>query len=53
MRMLARLTPEEWQRHGIHAERGRLTVADLARHMAGHDANHISQVRRLLGNTQE
>ncbi len=48
LRMLARLTPEEWQRFGIHSERGRMTVADLARHMAGHDLNHIEQVRRLL-----
>ena len=48
LRMLGRLTPEEWQRWGIHAERGRMTVKDLARHMAGHDINHIDQVRRLV-----
>ncbi len=48
LRMLGRLTPEEWQRWGIHAERGRMTVKDLARHMAGHDINHIDQIRRLL-----
>lgn len=48
LRMLGRLTPEEWQRHGTHAERGGMTVEDLARHMAGHDQNHIAQVRRLL-----
>ena len=48
LRMLDSLTAEEWQRHGIHAERGRITVEGLARHMAGHDENHIMQVRRLL-----
>jgi hypothetical protein len=48
LRMLGRLTPEEWQHYGMHAERGRMTVADLARHMAAHDVNHINQVRRLL-----
>jgi len=48
LRMFARLTPEEWQSYGVHAERGRMTVAELARHMAGHDANHIQQVRRIL-----
>ncbi len=48
LRMFAQLTPEEWQRHGVHAERGPMTVADLARHMGGHDQNHIDQVRRLL-----
>jgi hypothetical protein len=49
LRMFGRLTSEEWQRYGTHAERGRITVADLARHMAGHDLNHVDQVRRLLG----
>jgi hypothetical protein len=48
LRMLVRLTPEEWQRYGMHAERGRITVEDLARHMAGHDVNHINQVRHSL-----
>jgi hypothetical protein len=48
LRMFARLSPEEWQRHGMHAERGRITVEELARHMAAHDVNHIDQVRRLL-----
>jgi uncharacterized damage-inducible protein DinB len=48
LRMLARLTPEEWQRFGMHTERGRMTVKDLASQMAGHDMNHIEQVRQIL-----
>jgi uncharacterized damage-inducible protein DinB len=48
LRMLGRLNEDQWQRHGIHAERGSMTVSDLARHMVGHDANHINQIRRLL-----
>lgn len=48
LRMFGMLTPEEWKRHGFHAERGRITVEDLARHMAAHDVNHIVQVRRYL-----
>ena len=48
LRMFGKLTAEEWQRSGIHAERGRITVEDLARHMAAHDVNHILQVRRLV-----
>ncbi len=47
-RMLTKLTPEEWQRFGMHSERGRMTVKDLASQMAGHDMNHIEQVRRIL-----
>ena len=45
---LEQLTPEQWECFGIHAERGRITVRDLAAHMAGHDANHIEQIRRIL-----
>ena len=48
VRLLAGLTPEEWQRWGTHAERGRMTVAELARHMPDHDAAHIEQIRRIL-----
>lgn len=48
LRMFAHLTPEQWQRHGVHSERGKLTVRDLCRHMAAHDINHIEQVRRIL-----
>jgi hypothetical protein len=47
--MLAHLSPEEWQRYGVHAERGKITVEALARHMAGHDQNHIEQIRKILG----
>ena len=48
LQFLRRLTPEQWECHGIHAERGRITVRDLAVHMAGHDANHIEQIRKIL-----
>src|SRR4051794_4196994 len=36
LRMFGVLTPEEWQCYGMHAERGRMTVEELAHHMAGH-----------------
>jgi hypothetical protein len=49
LRMLARLTPEQWQRYGIHAELCRLTLQELCRHMAAHDMNHVDQVRTMLG----
>ena len=48
LRMLRTLSPEQWDRCGVHAERGKITVRDLARHMAGHDRNHLDQVRRIL-----
>ena len=46
--VLSRLSPAEWERSGNHAERGRLTVRSLAAHMAGHDRNHIEQIKRIL-----
>jgi hypothetical protein len=48
LRMFAKMTPEEWQRHGVHLERGPMTVYDLAIQIAGHDINHTAQVRAIL-----
>jgi hypothetical protein len=49
LRMLNQLTSDEWERLGVHGERGKFTVRDLARHMAGHDINHLNQIRAILG----
>jgi hypothetical protein len=49
LRMLRNLSTDEWDRFGVHAERGRISVRDLARHMAGHDMNHVDQIRSILG----
>jgi hypothetical protein len=49
LRMLRCLNEADWQRSGVHTERGPITIADLARHMAGHDVNHIEQIRSILG----
>lgn len=48
LRLLQGLAPAQWDCWGVHAERGRISVRDLARHMAGHDMNHIDQIRRIL-----
>lgn len=48
LEMFARLTQEEWQRFGVHAERGKTTVETLARHIAGHDRNHVEQIQKIL-----
>lgn len=34
--------------YGMHAERGRETVAAVVRLYAGHDLNHLGQIERLL-----
>jgi hypothetical protein len=45
---LQTLSPEEWQRGGIHPRRGRMTVDDFVTDMAWHDDNHLDQLRRAL-----
>jgi hypothetical protein len=48
LEFLRGLNAEQWNCFGTHAERGRITVRELAAHMAGHDANHIEQIRSIL-----
>ena len=43
-----KLSPAEWNRGGIHALRGRLTLDSFASLMAWHDDNHLDQLRRAL-----
>jgi hypothetical protein len=47
--LLAGLTPEEWSRYGVHSERGKESVRDMALLYAGHDLNHAAQIRDLVG----
>jgi len=42
------LSAEEWERHGVHAERGRESVRDIALYYAGHDINHFKQIEAIL-----
>ncbi len=46
--MLKALPRESWDNFGMHAERGKETIAHLARMFAGHDANHILQVEAIV-----
>jgi len=46
--MLKSLPPEAWERHGMHLERGKETIAHLTRMFAGHDMNHIAQIERIV-----
>jgi uncharacterized damage-inducible protein DinB len=49
LRTFDELTEEQWERKGVHAERGPTTVRDLVRQVAGHDLNHLEQIRKILG----
>jgi hypothetical protein len=38
---------EEWEKFGIHEERGKETVARIVQHYAGHDVNHLNQIEAI------
>jgi hypothetical protein len=46
--LLESLTPEQWQQHGVHSERGRETIEQMVHMTAGHDMNHLQQIERIL-----
>jgi hypothetical protein len=46
--LLRALTHAQWRRGGVHATRGRITIDDFVTVMAGHDDNHLDQLRRAL-----
>jgi len=46
--LLKSLTPEQWEQHGMHAERGVETIKRIVGMMAGHDINHTGQVKRIV-----
>ena len=45
--MLKEIPREKWDNYGMHLERGKETVAHLARMFAGHDTNHVLQIERI------
>lgn len=49
--MLLRLVSKQKlnSRYGIHEERGKQTVFDFVELLAGHDLNHMMQIRKILG----
>jgi hypothetical protein len=49
LRLLRSLSREQWQRFGMHSERGKESVETIVRMFAGHDLNHLQQVERILG----
>ena len=51
LRLLRSLSDEEWQMYGVHAERGRESIHDIAMYYAGHDINHFRQIEAILEGT--
>ena len=48
LRLLKSLSARQWKQYGVHSERGRESMADIARMIAGHDLNHMLQIQRIL-----
>ncbi|MCG0239521.1 MAG: DinB family protein [Firmicutes bacterium] len=47
VRILWTLEDADWQRVGIHSERGPVTLAELVATLARHHASHLHQMRRV------
>jgi uncharacterized damage-inducible protein DinB len=52
LRLIESLPAKAWDKYGLHAERGRESIRDLVQLVAGHDLNHIAQIRKILGAAQ-
>lgn len=46
--LLKALRPEQLEHFGMHSERGKESIATVARMMAGHDVNHLRQIEAIL-----
>lgn len=47
LRLLRRVKGEQWERHGIHSQRGKETLATMVRMYAAHDLYHLYQLERI------
>lgn len=41
------LNDDDWQKFGVHEERGRESVERITQHFAGHDINHLNQIKAI------
>jgi hypothetical protein len=48
LKFLQGLKPAQWERGGLHATRGRMTIKDFVGLMVWHDDNHLDQLKRAL-----
>lgn len=47
LELLKTVPSELWENHGMHAERGKETIARIVEMFAGHDLNHLHQVEKI------
>jgi len=48
MTLLGGVTGEQWQRQGLHAKFGSMTLLELLVFIEWHDVNHLEQIARTL-----
>ena len=48
VRLLKSLPPASWDLYGVHSVRGKETIARVVEIMAGHDVNHVRQIKTAL-----
>ena len=48
LKFLRALRPNQWERGGIHATRGHMSITDFVGLMVWHDDNHLDQLKRAL-----
>ncbi|HEY3350450.1 MAG TPA: DinB family protein [Thermoanaerobaculia bacterium] len=48
VRLLKSLPRKSWDLYGMHSERGKETVTRMVEMLAGHDVNHLKQIRERL-----
>jgi hypothetical protein len=53
LRLLKGLHRESWNSYGMHSERGKETVTRVVEMLAGHDTNHLKQIRERLSKQRE
>lgn len=46
--LLDSLSKEQWSQYGIHAERGKESIAHIVNLYGGHDLNHLMQIEAIL-----
>ena len=48
IQLLNSIPREMWNNYGVHSERGKETVTRVAEMLAGHDINHLNQIRMII-----
>ena len=47
LKLIRSLNEKEWERAGMHSERGRESIRKIVQMIGGHDLLHLNQIRRI------